>query len=91
MIYRVAKCEIDLPGSSYDCRSEVDKTKKCRKVSQSAIKCDRFWIMNQNSTRGTVPYGVNRMVGRGAERLCVDDYSILFDSSHNTNSSQRGL
>jgi hypothetical protein len=47
--------------------------------------------MNQNSTWGTVPYGVNRMVGRGAERLCVDDYSILFDSSHNTNSSQRGL
>jgi hypothetical protein len=34
--------------------------------------------MNQNSTWGTVPYGVNRMVDCGAERLSVDDYSNPF-------------
>ena len=47
--------------------------------------------MNQNSTWGTVPYGVNRMVGRGAERLCVDDYSISLILLLSTHSSQRGL
>jgi len=80
VIRRVAKCEIDLPTVLYDAYSEVDKLEKCQKVWQSAIKCDTFWIMSQNHTRGTLWYGSNRLVDWGAERLCVNDYSFSHDS-----------
>jgi len=76
VIYRVTKCEIDLPTMRVESYSEVDNSEKCQKVWQSAIKCDRFWIMSQNHTRGTLSYGSNRLVDCGAERLCVNDYSL---------------
>ena len=80
VIYRVTKCEIDLTTMHSDAYKQGRDFKKCEKVSQSAIKCDRFWIMSQNYTRGTLSYGSNRLVDCGAERLCVNDYSLSHDS-----------
>ena len=82
VIYRVTKCEIDLPTMRVESLTAVDKTEKCQKVSQSAIKCDRFWIVNHNRDSGTVRTGCCRMVMGGAERLCVNDYSLSLCLSH---------
>ena len=76
VIYRVAKCKIDLLTLLYSVYTGVDMTKKCQKVCQSAIKCDTFLIVNHNPDGHTVPLGCRRMVDGGAERLCVDDWSL---------------
>jgi len=80
VIYRVAKCEIDLPTMRVERYSEVDMTKKCQKVWQSAIKCDTIGHVNHNQDWPPCAAGCSRMVGRGAERLCVNDYSLSHHS-----------
>ena len=57
--------------------------------------------MNHNQDWHTVPLGCRRMVGCGAERLCVNDYSLFSRLSHHscriphtlvhTHVQQRGL
>jgi len=74
MIYRVTKCEIDLPTLRIESTSAVDKREKCEKVSQSAIKCDRFGIVLQNQAPDGVGTVQTRLVDCGAERLCVNEY-----------------
>jgi hypothetical protein len=48
VIYRVTKCEIDLPTMRSDVSSEGQNQKKCRKVLNCVKKCDSFGHMTQN-------------------------------------------